>query len=45
MMEFNDFVYFKKIVIIGISGSGKSSLTSFFENKQFLEEKPSLTGI
>ena len=45
IMEANDFEYFKKIVIVGISGSGKSSLTSFFENKEFLEEQPSLSSI
>ena len=39
-MESNDFVFFKKIVIFGSPGSGKSSLTSIFENKTF-KENPS----
>lgn len=38
-MELNDFVFFKKIMIFGAKGSGKSSLTSIFENKTFEEKK------
>ena len=36
-MELNDFVFFKKIMIFGSKGSGKSSLTSIFEKKTFEE--------
>ena len=37
----DEYIFFKKIVIFGSEGSGKSSLTSFFENKSFKEESPS----
>ena len=37
----NEFIFFKKIVIFGAEGSGKSSLTSMFENMNFSEESPS----
>lgn len=40
-MAQNDFKYFKKIVIFGSPGSGKSSLTYLFENKIFQEQSPS----
>lgn len=34
----NEYIYFKKIIIFGTEGSGKSSLTSMFEKKEFTEE-------
>ena len=37
----NRYVFFKKVVILGPEGSGKTSLTSVFENKSFKEESPS----
>jgi adenylate kinase family enzyme len=40
-METNNFIFFKKIIIFGAPGSGKSSLTSLFENKIFKEQSPS----
>jgi GTPase SAR1 family protein len=40
-MESDDYEYFKKIVIFGSSGSGKTSLTSFFEDKKFQNAEPS----
>lgn len=41
-MESDDrYVFFKKVVILGPEGSGKTSLTSVFENKSFKEESPS----
>ena len=40
-MESDNYEYFKKIVIFGSSGSGKTSLTSFFEYKKFKNEEPS----
>lgn len=44
-MEKKEFGFFKKIIIFGSPGSGKSSLTSIFENKIFKEEKPSVICI
>ena len=41
MEKKDDYIFFKKIVIIGSEGSGKSSLTSIFQNKNFKEESPS----
>ena len=41
-MESDDiYVFFKKVVILGPEGSGKTSLTSMFETKSFKEESPS----
>ena len=41
-MESDDiYVFFKKVVILGPGGSGKTSLTSMFENKTFKEESSS----
>ena len=41
-MESKDgFIFFKKIIIFGSESSGKSSLTSMFENKEFKEESHS----
>ena len=40
-MESNNFVFFKKIIIFGSLGSGKSSLTYMFENKNFKEQSSS----
>ena len=40
-MEQDEYVFFKKIVIFGSAGAGKSSLTSIFETKSFNEESPS----
>ena len=40
-MESDDYEYFKKIVIFFFFGSGKTSLTSFFEYKKFKNEEPS----
>ena len=40
-MEQKEFVSFKKIIIFGSPGSGKSSLTYLFENKKFEEQSPS----
>ena len=42
-MESKEYICFKKIIIFGSEGSGKSCLTSFFENKEFKEESPSNT--
>jgi ABC-type molybdenum transport system ATPase subunit/photorepair protein PhrA len=36
-----EYTFFKKVVIIGSEGSGKSSLISIFETKSFQEESPS----
>ena len=36
-----DFVSFKKMIIFGSEGTGKTSLTSRFENKCFKEENMS----
>ena len=41
MEKKDEFIFFKKVVIIGSEGSGKSSLTSMFESKSFKEESPS----
>ena len=41
MEQKDEYIFFKKVVIIGSEGSGKSSLTSMFENKSFKEESPS----
>lgn len=41
MEEKDEYIFFKKVVIIGSEGSGKSSLTSIFENKSFKNEEPS----
>ena len=41
IMEQKEFVSFKKIIIFGSPGSGKSSLTYLFENKKFEEQSPS----
>ena len=43
-MESKEYICFKKIIIFGSGGSGKSCLTSYFENKEFKEESPSDTG-
>lgn len=36
-----EFISFKKIVIFGSEGTGKSTLTSRFDNNYFKEENPS----
>ena len=36
-----EYISFKKIVIFGSEGTGKSTLTSRFDNKYYKEEKPS----
>jgi GTPase SAR1 family protein len=36
-----EFISFKKIIIFGSEGTGKSTLTSRFDNKYFKEENPS----
>lgn len=36
-----EFVSYKKIIIFGLQGVGKTSLTSRFENHYFKEEAPS----
>jgi len=41
MEKKDEFIFFKKVVIIGAEGSGKSSLISMFENKSFKEESQS----
>lgn len=41
----DEYVFFKKVVIFGSEGSGKSSLTSIFETKSFNEESPSNSRI
>lgn len=40
-MENENKIIFKKVVIFGSEGSGKTSLTSIFDNKTFKEESPS----
>ena len=37
----DEYIFFKKVVIIGSEDSGKSSLISIFENKSFKNENPS----
>lgn len=39
-----NYITIKKIVIFGAEGSGKTSLTSRFENKYFVEEIHSEKG-
>lgn len=39
-----NYVYFKKVIFFGTTGSGKSCLTSELENKEFKEEPPSDSG-
>ena len=45
MEQKDEYIFFKKVVIIGSEGSGKSSLTSIFENKSFKNEEPSNSRI
>lgn len=40
-----EYVSYKKIIIFGIEGVGKTSLTSRLENKFFKEEDPSTSCI
>lgn len=42
-MESKVYICFKKVIIFGSEGSGKSCLTSYFEKKEFKEESPSNT--
>jgi GTPase SAR1 family protein len=39
-----EFISYKKIIIFGSEGTGKTSLTSRFENNFFKEENPSTNG-
>ncbi len=41
MEQKDEYIFFKKVVIIGSEGSGKSSLISTFENKKFKNEESS----
>jgi GTPase SAR1 family protein len=41
MEEKDEYTFYKKVVIIGSEGSGKSSLTSMFEKNSFKNEEPS----
>lgn len=43
-MDSNDFVFFKKIMVFGSEGSGKSSLISIFENKKYEENESFSNG-
>ena len=43
-MDKNEYISFKKIITFGAEGTGKSTLTSFFENKAFKEESHSKLG-
>jgi ABC-type molybdenum transport system ATPase subunit/photorepair protein PhrA len=42
MVSNGDYVFFKKVVILGTEGSGKTSLISIFEDKSFKEEAHSV---
>jgi len=42
-MESKEYICFKKVIIFGSEGSGKSCLTYYFENKTFKEESSSNT--
>lgn len=44
MVSKEKFTFFKKIIIFGSEGSGKTSLTSIFETKNFKEESASNSG-
>lgn len=39
-----NFILFKKLLIFGAKGSGKSTLTSILEYNYFSEEDPSKSG-
>lgn len=45
MDSIQEYKFFKKVVIIGSEGSGKSSLVSIFETKSFKELSPSNSRI